>query len=105
MSFKLLTEHNLECLSLKRGCTGSSESPLVKIPHCWKSHITAQLFLFSDSHCMYNNSVHKTGESFNSTDGCNTCFCYHGYIGCTERACAPIGMYIPVTLVSVTVAT
>ena len=36
MSFKLLTEHNLEFLSLKGGCTGSSESTLFKIPHCYK---------------------------------------------------------------------
>ena len=28
-------------LSLKVGCTGSSESTLVKMPHCWKSHVTA----------------------------------------------------------------
>ena len=38
-----MTEHNLEFLSLKGGCTGSSESTLVKMPHCWKSHVTAQL--------------------------------------------------------------
>ena len=35
MSVKLLTEHHLEFLSLKGGCTGSSESTLVKMPHCW----------------------------------------------------------------------
>ena len=40
---KLLTEHNLEFLSLKGGCTGLSESALNKMPHCWKSHIMAQL--------------------------------------------------------------
>ena len=34
MSVKLLTENNMEFLSLKRGCTGSSESTLVKMPHC-----------------------------------------------------------------------
>ena len=44
MSVKLLTEHHLEFLSLKGGCTGSSESPLVKIPHCWKSRVTALTF-------------------------------------------------------------
>ena len=44
MSVKLLTEHHLEYLSLKEGCTGPSESMLVKMPHCWKSHVTAQLF-------------------------------------------------------------
>ena len=30
---------NLEFLSLKGGCIGSSESTLVKMPHRWKSHI------------------------------------------------------------------
>ena len=43
MSDKLLTEHHLEFLSLKGGCTGSSESTLVKMPHCWKSRVAAQL--------------------------------------------------------------
>ena len=41
MSIKLLTEHLLEVLSLKGGCTCSSESTHVKMPHCWKSHVTA----------------------------------------------------------------
>ena len=43
MTVKLLTEQHLEFLSLKGGCTGSSESTLVEIPHCWKSHVTAQM--------------------------------------------------------------
>ena len=43
MIVKLLTEHHLELLSLKGGCTGSNESTLVKMPHCWKSHATAHL--------------------------------------------------------------
>ena len=46
MSVKLLTEHHLEFLSLKGGCTGWSESTLVKMPHCWKSLVTAHLFVF-----------------------------------------------------------
>ena len=41
MIVKLLTVHDLELLSLKEGCTGSSESTLIKIPHCWKSHVMA----------------------------------------------------------------
>ena len=45
MIVKLLTEHHLEFLSLKGGCTGSSESTNVKMPHCWKSHALAQLFI------------------------------------------------------------
>ena len=43
MSVKRLTEHHLESLSLKGGCTGSSESIHVKKIHCWKSHAVAQL--------------------------------------------------------------
>ena len=42
MLVKLLTEHHLKFLSLKGGCTGSSESTLVKMSNCWKSHGTAQ---------------------------------------------------------------
>ena len=48
VSVKLLTKHLLEVLSLKGGCRGSSESALVKMPHCWKSHVTAHLWSFSD---------------------------------------------------------
>ena len=48
MNVKLLTEHHLEFLSLKGGCTGSSKSTLVKMPHCWKSHLTAHLEVAGD---------------------------------------------------------
>ena len=40
MNVRLLTEHHLRFLSLKGGCTGPSESTLVKMPHCWKSRVT-----------------------------------------------------------------
>ena len=43
MIVKLLTEHHLEFHSLKGGCTGSYESSRVKMPHCWKSHVSAHL--------------------------------------------------------------
>ena len=43
LTVKLLTEHHLEFLSLKGGCTGSSESTHVKMPRCWKSHVTAHI--------------------------------------------------------------
>ena len=50
INFKLLTEQHLEFLSLSRGCTGLSVSTLVRMPHCWKSHVMAHmlhvLFLF-----------------------------------------------------------
>ena len=41
----LLTEHHLEFLSLKGGCTGLSESTLAKIPHCWRSHALAHILI------------------------------------------------------------
>ena len=43
MSVKLLMEHHLKYLSLKWGCTSSSESTHVKMPHCWKTHVTAHI--------------------------------------------------------------
>ena len=41
MTVMLLTEHNLEFLSLKGGCKGSSESSLFKMSNCWKPHAAA----------------------------------------------------------------
>ena len=46
ISVELLTEHHLEFLSLKGDCTGSSESTLVKMLHCWKSHVVAHIRLY-----------------------------------------------------------
>ena len=43
MNIKLVTEHHLEFVSLKGGCPGSSESTLVKMLHCWKSHVAAHI--------------------------------------------------------------
>ena len=42
MIVMLLTEHHMEFLSLKGGCRDSSESTLVKMSYCWKSHVAAQ---------------------------------------------------------------
>ena len=47
MPVKLLTEYHLEYLSIKEGCIGSSEYIHVKMPHCWKSHVTAHLSVCS----------------------------------------------------------
>ena len=43
LTLRLLTEQHLEFLCLKGGFTGSSESTLVKMPLCWKSHVMAQM--------------------------------------------------------------
>ena len=53
MSVKLLTEHHMEFLSPKGGCTGSSESTLVKITRCSKSHVDAP---FDEQLIMKENS-------------------------------------------------
>ena len=45
MIIKLLTEYHLEFVSLKGGCRGSSESALVKMSNCWKSHAAAQIVI------------------------------------------------------------
>ena len=45
VTVKLLTEHHLEFLNLKGGCTGSFESTLVNMPHCWKSHVVTHIKL------------------------------------------------------------
>ena len=50
MIVKPLTEHQLEYLSLKGGCRGSSESTLVKMSNCWKSHAAAQLMVLTIEH-------------------------------------------------------
>ena len=56
MSVKLLTEHHLEFLRLKGGCTGSSESRLVKMPHRWKSHVMAHFH--NSNNCYLNHFSH-----------------------------------------------
>ena len=43
MSVELLTEHNLDFLSLKAGCTGSSESTLLKC-HTVGNHMSRLIF-------------------------------------------------------------
>ena len=61
MGVKPLTEHHLDFLSLKGGCTGSSESTLVKIPHCLKSRVAAQRCHISDGLIMKQKYLHVYG--------------------------------------------
>ena len=60
MIVKLLTEHHLECLSLKGGCRGSYESTHVKMPHSWKSHALETYFFFQD--ILHNRSIRLEKE-------------------------------------------
>ena len=59
MSDKLLTEHHYEFLSFKGGCTGSSESTCVKMPHCSKASVTAHITnLIKISLYLYNYRIY-----------------------------------------------
>ena len=64
ISVKLLIELNLVFLSITGGCTGSSESTLVKMAHCWKSHVTVQTFL--------NTLPRRQSVTCLATDACLT---------------------------------
>ena len=55
MTVELMTKKYLEFLSLKGGCIGSSKSTLVKMPHCWKSHVVAHLLFLE---LIYDSRIH-----------------------------------------------
>ena len=71
MTVKLMTKQHLEFPSLKGGCTGSSESTLslVKMPHCWKSHVAAQIYyiLWAIKIKLYCIAVHDDCFYFSKT--------------------------------------
>lgn len=37
--------------------------------------------------CLYGGTNHPIGDTFPSSDGCNSCACTTGGVACTERAC------------------
>lgn len=51
-----------------------------------KDFMKVNRFLPSHS-CQYNGKSYKSGESFVSTDGCNSCGCNDGQVACTIMAC------------------
>ena len=64
MNIKLLTELHLEFVSLKEAAQASSESTLVKMPHCWKSHVVAQLsHIFRHSNYLPSSNLILTHTS------------------------------------------
>ena len=73
MSVKLLTEHHLEFLSFKGGCTGSSESTLVNMLHCWKSHVTAQLCIKKAVENPRHLSAAGVNDPFQTVNFFNNC--------------------------------
>ena len=70
MIVKLLTEHHLEFLSLKGGCTVSSKSTLVKMSNCWKSHAAVHFVIFQCVGGRYGPPVPQSGSThFNVSSG------------------------------------
>ena len=71
MSLRLLAEHHLEFLSLRGGCTGASESTHVKMPHFWKSHVTAHLLsviLHFSANVPENSNINHKVITVSATD-------------------------------------
>ena len=65
MNIKLLTEHHLDFISLKGGRTGSFESTLVEMTHCWKSHVAAYIILLrAYFHKMWDIGMRRIGTNF-----------------------------------------
>ena len=58
MIVKLLSEYHLEFLSLKGGCRGSSESALIKMSNCWKSHAAAHYY-YSNANILKNKRIKR----------------------------------------------
>ena len=86
MSVKLLTGHRLEFLSLKGCCICSSESTLVKMPHCWKSHVTAHMLSFSFFSGYTGDGcqilVDQCSENSNNCENGATCYVTQTGYGC-----------------------
>ena len=79
MTVPLLTEHHLEFLSLKGGCTGLYEHTLVKLHHCWE--ITSRLIykLLASFGTVY--STPNKDELTNTNFGLNQ----HGQVQQSEK--------------------
>ena len=66
---KLLTKHHFKFICLTGGCTGLSESTLVKMPHCCKSHVAAQRFKHQSKPCLLTFlHVNSVGSIFISIE-------------------------------------
>ena len=66
MTVKLLTEHHFGFLCLKGGCKGSSESTLVNLPHCWKSHVMVHLMAYCPLLVVFRSSLHSSARKNNT---------------------------------------
>ena len=88
MNIKLLTEHHLEFLSLKGGCTGSSESTFVRMLHYWKSHVTAQMYT-KNRFCLCHFSVSQSWHTFIQNEVFRCTVMSENKYGNVKNGCAP----------------
>ena len=65
---------------LNRGCTGSSESTLLEMPHCWKPHVKAHIVLRTLN--LRDSTVHPIQTNFFR---CCQNDCYTYYATCFSR--------------------
>ncbi|CAI8024290.1 hypothetical protein GBAR_LOCUS14117 [Geodia barretti] len=49
--------------------------------------------------CLYEGIVYENGASFPAADGCNTCTCSDGMVGCTEIACPELEVVCSISAV------
>ena len=75
MIVKLLTEYHLGLVSLKGGCTGSFETTLVKMPHCWKSHVTTQMIQMILTTVVYSSASPWYGDTINAVTSACCSYC------------------------------
>ena len=62
MTVKRLTGKRLGFLSLNRGYTGSSESTLVKIPHCFESTCHGSIMLWVLKRTVSNHMINENSK-------------------------------------------
>ena len=97
MTVKLLTVQHLEFLSLKGGCPVLSESTLVKIPHCWKSHNVAQISVVSST-CA-NTCLTPVRHTEDDTWRLHLTLSWNSYLLCVRYNKIPQNERVPIILV------
>ncbi len=93
------------CIEPSEGCT-SPDGTLVKIGDsfndgcnnhtCGESGLMMSTKRACVDKCEYNGMYYDFKETFKSSDGCNSCFCSDGGVGCTEMACVEDPILLPV---------